>query len=187
LCVTLTVDNVNDVDKDGWTALHCASRGGYVHCVKLCITMGANVNACTKYGSTPLQLAAKAAHDDVLLELLHAGAIVDSTNNDGWTPLRRAIYYKRFDMAQLLIDWGAKVSNVKLVEYVPAIPDWVTTFIESRSNCRTVSIIIIRRNTQIPSYNSHWQQRHQCVAIDIQTHMVNSMEDVWIIPPIELK
>jgi subtilase family serine protease len=35
------------------------------------------------------------------------------------------------------------VSNVKLDEGLPAIPDWVTTFVEARSKCRTAAITII--------------------------------------------
>jgi hypothetical protein len=46
-------------------------------------------------------------------------------------------------MARLLIYGGAKVSNVTLDYDTPAIPDWATTFMESLSSCRTVSIIIM--------------------------------------------
>jgi ankyrin repeat protein len=72
-----------------------------------------------------------------------AGAMVDAASNNGWTPLCRAIGNKRNDNARLLIDRGAKVSNVKLDKWMPAIPDWVNTFIESRSSCRCSAIAII--------------------------------------------
>jgi ankyrin repeat protein len=75
--------------------------------------------------------------------LLDARAIVDETKFDGCTPLWLAVYNEHFDAARLLIDRGAKISKVKLDTVLPAIPNWVTTFIESRSNCRTTSIIII--------------------------------------------
>jgi hypothetical protein len=51
-----------------------------------------------------------------------------------------ATLYKYVDVARLLIDRGAKVSNVKLKT---AIPEWVITFVESRFNCRLASITII--------------------------------------------
>jgi hypothetical protein len=75
--------------------------------------------------------------------LLDAGAMVDEISNVGWTPLGYAICSKSFNVVRLLLDRGAKVSNVKLDESVPSIPDWVTAFVDSRSNCRTASIIII--------------------------------------------
>jgi hypothetical protein len=54
LRVALTVHNVNDVDKYGWTALHFATRRGHADCVNYCIEMGANINARARGGSTPL-------------------------------------------------------------------------------------------------------------------------------------
>jgi ankyrin repeat protein len=75
--------------------------------------------------------------------LLDAGAIVDAKDVNGYTPLYMAICRKLIDIARLLIDRGGKVSNVKLDGSVPAIPDWVTSYVASRSNCRIVSIIII--------------------------------------------
>jgi hypothetical protein len=137
----LTVDNVNDVDDRDWTAIHCAAWYGHDDCVKCCIKMGANVNVRTNAGSTPLHLAS----DDfnVVRILLNAGARVDATDNYRRTPLYDAIRLKRVDVTRILIDRGAKVSNVKLDHWVPAIPDWVIAFIESRSNCRSAAIIMI--------------------------------------------
>jgi hypothetical protein len=73
---------------------------------------------------------------------LDAGAMVDGVSG-GDTPLYRALCYKHDDVARLLVDRGAKVCKVELDERVPAIPDWVTTFVESRSNCRCAAIAII--------------------------------------------
>jgi hypothetical protein len=70
---------------------------------------------------------------------LDAGAIVDTTDSPGRTALSDAICRKRVGIARLLVDRGAKVSSVKL----NAFPDWVTTFIEARYNCRSVSVAII--------------------------------------------
>jgi hypothetical protein len=108
-----------------------------------CIEMGAKVNARTNGGWAPLHGASLDGHVNVVRVLLDAGAIVDAADDDGETPLYETIRDKHPGVARLLIDGGAKVSNVKLDEDVPAIPDWVTTFIESRSNCRTVSLVII--------------------------------------------
>jgi ankyrin repeat protein len=142
LRATLTVDNVNDVD-EGLTALHSAADDGSVDCVKYCIELGANVNARTKYGYTPSYYASSNGHVSVVRELLDAGTLVDATGIVGWTPLYCALRYERIDVARLLIDRGGKVSDVKLDEHVPAIPDWVTVFVESRSKCRIAAITII--------------------------------------------
>jgi ankyrin repeat protein len=64
LRVALTVNNVNAVDNDGWTALHCAAMSGSVDCVKLCIEMGANVDTCDNHGYTPLYCVADHGYVD---------------------------------------------------------------------------------------------------------------------------
>jgi ankyrin repeat protein len=143
LRVALTVDNVNDVDVHGWTALHFV---GSVGCVNYCIEMGANVNARDIDGWTPLHHASLNGQIKVVRVLLEAGAIVDATTNVtgfSWTPLYWAILNKHVDVARLLIDWGGNVSNVELDFGVPAIPDLIAAYAQSRSNCRTVSITIM--------------------------------------------
>jgi hypothetical protein len=82
-------------------------------------------------------------HVHIVRALLDAGASVDTANKFGWTPLERAIHFKRIDVAQLLIDRGSRVENVKLDKYFPNVPDWVTAIADLRLKCRLVSIIII--------------------------------------------
>jgi ankyrin repeat protein len=76
--------------------------------------------------------------------LLDAGATVDVANSFGPTPIYYAIRNKYVDIVRLLIDRGASVSNINLGKYVPIIPpDWLSTFLASRSRCRAVAIIIV--------------------------------------------
>jgi ankyrin repeat protein len=180
LRVALTVNNVNDVDEDDFTALHFAAFSGRVDCVKLCIKMGANVNARTGWGLTPLHCASLDGRTNIV-RLLLEWVRVDAAGEDGRTPLYRAIRHKHSDVARQLMDGGAKVSNVELDKYVPAIPDWVTTFIESRSKCRFVSIIIIGihkyHRTNVTGNNDINVLRL------ISKHIWSTrMDDVWVTP-----
>jgi hypothetical protein len=78
------------------------------------------------------------------------------------------------------------VSNVKLDEELPAIPDWVPSFVESRSNCRKVSIAIIGmhkyRRTTVTGNNDI--NVLLLIAKDIWS---TRMDDMWVTPPIETK
>jgi ankyrin repeat protein len=139
----LTPDNVDDVDLLGLTALHLAAWDGHLECVKWCVKMGANVNAEDNVEWKPLHIASLHGHIEVVCVLLDAGAIVDATDKIGWTPLHRAIYVERLNVVQVLIDRGAQVSNVLLDTQVPAIADWVHSFVASRLNCRYAAVIII--------------------------------------------
>jgi ankyrin repeat protein len=161
LRATLTVDNVNDIDKQrGLSALQYAAgsaNAGYLDCIKCCLEMHANVNVRAVNGSTALHFASTRGHADVVSLLLDVGAVVDVVNVHGCTPLYCAISYERIAIARHLIDRGAKVSNVKVDKDVPAIPDSVTLLVESRSKCRFVAIVIIGihkyRRTNITSNN----------------------------------
>ena len=44
--------------------------------------------------------------------LIQAGAEVDARNSDGATPLAQAIWKNKHDAAELLLDKGAKMTNV---------------------------------------------------------------------------
>jgi ankyrin repeat protein len=142
--VALTVENVNDVDDNGWTALHYAVyHRASADSITYCIDTGANVNARNRHEYTPLHYASFFGDVIVVCTLLDAGAIIDAPTIDGWTPLHCSIQRNHVAVARLLVDRGARLSNVILNVKVPAIPDWLTTFIESRSNCRTAAIIIV--------------------------------------------
>jgi hypothetical protein len=185
LRVALTVDNVNG-ERYGWTALHWAAHYGHDKCAKYCVEMGANVNAHTNEGWTPLHVASWEGHANVLHVLLDGCAMVDVTTSAAFTPLYYAIRDKGIDVARLLVDRGANVSNVKLDVRVPAIPDWVTTFIESRSKCRYTSITIIGihkyRRTAVTGNNDINVLRL------ISKHIWSTrMDDVWVTRPIEVE
>jgi ankyrin repeat protein len=135
---------VDDADVWSYTALHKAASYEQVECVKVCIEMGANVNTRTHWQQTPLHGVASVRRGvEIARMLLDAGAIVDAKTRNGHTPLYLAISNNRMDIARLLIDRGGKVSNVTLNGSLTAIPDWVTNYVASRSNCRIVSIVII--------------------------------------------
>jgi ankyrin repeat protein len=178
LRAALTLENVNDaVGADGWTALLYASLNGHVECAKLCIEMGANVNARCHSRSTALHFTSSFGNRDVARALLSKGAIVDATMNDGQTPLFCAFLHNCVDTAYLLIDRGATASYAILNAQLP-IPDWATTFIESRSRCRSAANIIIGihkyRRTNVTGNNDINVLRL------ISKHIWSTrMDDVW--------
>ena len=145
-CVKLCIElgsNVDARNNDGYTPLHCASLFGHGDVVRLLLDASSTVNATDNEGWTPLHHASYGGHANIGRMLLDACAIVDTHDNDGHTPLYLAIRWNRRDIAKLLIDRGALVSNVTLDSYLPTIPDWINTFISSRSNCRNVAIVVI--------------------------------------------
>ena len=58
---------------------------------------------------------------------------MDARNNSGYTPLARAIFCDQPDVAELLLDRGAKMINV--LEEVH-IPDWMNAIVTKRQNTK---------------------------------------------------
>jgi ankyrin repeat protein len=98
---------IEDLDlrtKAGGTALHLASRGAHVECVRFLLTHGAKVDIASKQGQTPLHLAVQAAGDSmddlaatgmpawvaVVKELLLHDADAMCYNRDGHSALHLA-------------------------------------------------------------------------------------------------
>ena len=65
--------------------------------------------------------------------LIRAGAEVDARDNDGDTPLVYAIRDNKHDVAELLLDEGAKMSNVR--EGLQ-IPGWMNSIVTKRQNVK---------------------------------------------------
>ena len=72
--------------------------------------------------------------------LIHAGAELDARNDDGETPLAGTINENKPDVAELLLDKGAKMSNVhKDVE----IPNWMNAIIVKRQNVKRGLLVFV--------------------------------------------
>lgn len=61
-------DDTDLRDKDGWTPLHFAVRGGHLRVVELLLSLGAEAEPKNNDGKTPVQVAQK-REDDVLFSL----------------------------------------------------------------------------------------------------------------------
>lgn len=74
---------------------------------------------------------------------------VDARNNEGKTPLADAIKYNKFDAVELLIDKGAKITNI--YEEVE-IPKWVNRLLEKRRKVKLAYLTlygVLRRRSKI--------------------------------------
>ena len=82
--------DVNQADKNKWTALHWSSfKGEYSKCFDL-ISRGADVNLPDEHGFSPLFVAARRGHLDIIQLLLESGADVHRRNYEGKTAINMA-------------------------------------------------------------------------------------------------
>jgi ankyrin repeat protein len=79
--------DVNEVNKEEATSLHCACAKNRRVIAQFLLDHGANVKARDEYGYSPLQIALKAKNFDIADDLVHFGAALDFKRFDGKTAL----------------------------------------------------------------------------------------------------
>ena len=83
---------LNRLDREGYTPLTYAARGGALDLVKLLVEAGAAVDVADEQGGwTPLLQAADQRHADVVRYLLEHGANPNTVTRLGYTPLSVAL------------------------------------------------------------------------------------------------
>lgn len=89
-----------------------ACSDGNLDAVGRALEAGANVNARDEYNNTGLNWAAMLGHLEVVKRLLEAGADIENKGSGGGlTPLVNAASHGSFAVAQLLLDYGARVTD----------------------------------------------------------------------------
>lgn len=79
--------NINQVDNNGWTALHFAVQERKFSIIKKLVEMGAVINAQEKYGRTPVSIAiGDRLPEEIIKYLILNGADVNIPNNYGASP-----------------------------------------------------------------------------------------------------
>lgn len=97
--------NIDQKDKDGWTALHWASWSGLDRLSDMLIEKRADINDREGNGFTPLMLAAMRGNFQVAALLLEKGADMDAVNKFGKNALQLAeegalAYQSSFDITK---------------------------------------------------------------------------------------
>ena len=102
-----------DGDYGRYSALHAASRAGYVDIVRALIDAGADVNieADAPHRAAPLHWAARAGHLEAVVLLVEAGAEVNKASglDDSLTPMRVALDGGHDDVVEYLASNGGRL------------------------------------------------------------------------------
>ncbi|MFC1616064.1 ankyrin repeat domain-containing protein [Patescibacteria group bacterium] len=104
----------------GWTALHSACSGANLDIVKALVQAGADMNAQDYYGLFPIGVSMNYDRPENALYLIEQGADVNLISSEiGKTPLHEAAYFGQLEVAQALIDAGAKVNATNFYNETP--------------------------------------------------------------------
>ncbi|CAI4231972.1 unnamed protein product [Auanema sp. JU1783] len=109
IITNLSVKRINDITKNGATALHLACLSeDYKKAMKL-LSVGARVDAKCWDGSTPLHYACLNNQYILINAFLQAGCDINAKMTNGITPLHVAAMHCSVEAIDLLINLGAKI------------------------------------------------------------------------------
>ena len=111
--------DVNQSDKDGWTALHHACRNNDTAMATELIRWGADVNKKNKRRVSPLHESAYRGFHELVSQLLAAGADVNAVDKDGWTPCHAASRQGYARVVELLVVAHADLTKTSRAGKVP--------------------------------------------------------------------
>jgi ankyrin repeat protein len=112
--------SVDQVTKDGETALHLASEKGHLDIARLLIEHNASVDLATKDGRTALHLASQSGHLDVVRLLIEHNTSIDQAEHnvsvdlatrDGRTALHLASQSGHLNVVRLLIEHNTSINQ----------------------------------------------------------------------------
>ncbi|KAK3935765.1 ankyrin repeat-containing domain protein [Diplogelasinospora grovesii] len=104
ILVARGVEDIDDPDNDGDTALHQAASRGYTECVRYLAENGAKVDVPNKRGRTALHHAAERGFTNCVQNLLDLGADPNHVDNHNRTPLFWASHGQSQDTASIILD-----------------------------------------------------------------------------------
>lgn len=105
-----TKANTDNMDSNGWTALHHAAHNGDLEAAAILIKDGrANVNAYSNQQRTPLHFAALNNHKSVIQLLLANGAELEWIDEQKCTPLHLACKRGHIESVALLLTSGGNI------------------------------------------------------------------------------
>lgn len=112
--------DINSLNEDGSTAVHCAVASGNVRMIKLLAELGADLNRLNEAGETPLMSAIGiyAFQARALRTLIRAGADLNYKDQEGYTALNYAVLDSsiRPVFAKILMKAGAQYGTWKGTE-----------------------------------------------------------------------
>lgn len=108
---------------------------------KMLLKYGADVNKKDQLEQTVLHYASRNWSVGYLCILLHHPSLgaIDCFDMINETPLAKAILTKTFNHVYLLLDAGAKISNVKDTQ----IPDSITNFVQKRNQLKRRIVLFL--------------------------------------------
>jgi len=116
--------NINDIDRDGSTALHAATRAGNEDFVKYLVDNGAEVNLVGgQRRRTVFQEAAEVGNFEIVQYLVEKGANINAEDSEQYTALHRASIAMNSNVVKFLVKKGSDANVAGGLRRRPVLQD----------------------------------------------------------------
>jgi ankyrin repeat protein len=147
--------SINQLDREGETALMKASKYGDVAIATDLLSKGADVHLVNSIGETALILASQAGYNDIVKELLAAGSNIHHRSHAG-TAIIMAAQEGHTDVVKTLIEAGANVNDVNTDSNDTPL-HLVLKLIRERNHQKTLVEILVKAGANINAENDEYQ------------------------------
>lgn len=145
------VTSINQLDREGETALMKASKYGDAAIVNDLLSKGADVHVVNSIGETALILASQAGNNDIVKELLAAGSNIHHRSHAG-TAIIMAAQEGHTDVVKTLIQAGANVNDVNTDSNDTPL-HLVLKLIRERDHLKTLVQLLVKAKANIHAEN----------------------------------
>ena len=114
-------DNINALNAEGYTPLHCAIKNKHIHTVQYLLDNKADVNKMADDGRNSVHFACQHADIGILYLLITRGGDVNAKNREGKTPTMIAAMKEKDGCISLLATAGANLDQKDDEGQVPLI------------------------------------------------------------------
>jgi len=159
--------SVNDVDADGYTALHCATMSKNPQAVRTLLSAGANVHVANARHVTPFALAISLQSPDIAHQLLDRGADPNERMGNDATALYIACINGDEKTVDVLLRAGAKVNLATSSGGTPLIACVCAT-----ENAAAVLVQLLRAGADVNAADEHGFTALMDAAIRDQAELV---------------
>ena len=147
--------SINQLDREGETALMKASKYGDAAIVTDLLSKGADVHVVNSIGETALILASQAGYNDIVKELLAAGSNIHHRSDAG-TAIIMAAQEGHTNVLKTLIEAGASINDVN-TDLNDTPLHLVLKLIRERDHLKTLVQLIVEAGANIHAENDEYR------------------------------
>ena len=146
-----SISDINQLDREGETALMKSSKYGDAATVIDLLSKGADVHLANSTGETALILASQAGYNDIVKELLYAGSNIHHRSDAG-TAIVMAAQEGRTEVLETLIKAGANINDVN-TDSNDTLLHLVLKLIREMNHLKTLVEILVKAKANIHAKN----------------------------------